>query len=340
MTLDNRLSRYPILACLAITLLLVFSFSAWLETRKDIDAKSVPIVPIELQTIQQRQAPAFDLSKLTIPSNEIRSGGPPKDGIPALMNPQVVAANDARFLKAGDRVIGVTIAGKSRAYPITILNYHEIINDKLGDAAIAVTYCPLCDSAVVFDRKTPLGVLEFGVSGFLYNSNVLMFDRSRSESLWSQMMAKGVSGSGADQSLSVLPFELTSWNSWQRRNPDTDVVSVETGHKRNYKGSPYSGYFKQPNLMFPVQPLSNSLPLKEPVLGVWVDQVAIAFPKSLFGNKDMQIERTIQGKKVIVAFDAVDDTIRIVTADKGLQWANSFWFAWYAFRPHTEISSQ
>ncbi|QDV82211.1 DUF3179 domain-containing protein [Planctomycetes bacterium TBK1r] len=282
----------------------------------------------------------FDLRQATIPVQEIRSGGPPKDGIPSLSNPRMISAAEATYLRASDRVIGVVSGRESRAYPLAILNYHEIINDRIGELPIAVTYCPLCDSAVVFDRRTPLGEREFGVSGLLYNSNVLMYDRSDTESLWSQVKGEGVSGPAARMKLTVLPMELSTWAGWRKRHPNTTVVSSETGHRRNYQGSPYTRYFKQPNLMFPVKPISNALPLKESVLGVWDDASALAIPISAFGGKSMQIEKSLGGRKFTVAFDADDQTIRVVKSEAGLRWMNSFWFAWYAFRPETEIASR
>ncbi|QDV23377.1 DUF3179 domain-containing protein [Aureliella helgolandensis] len=291
----------------------------------------------QLHRIQNRQALTFDLSRATIPLNEIHSGGPPKDGIPAISNPATMPREHADFLKANERVIGVAIEGRARAYPISILNQHEIVNDRLGDIPIAVTYCPLCDSAVVFDRRTPLGEREFGVSGLLYNSNVLMYDRADSESLWSQMKSEGVSGPGAAQKLTVLPMELTSWEAWQARQPHTDVLSPETGYNRNYKANPYAGYFRQPNLMFPARPQSNALPLKERVLGIWDATKAFAIPVSVFGRQSTQLEKEINGKRIVIAFDKSDQTLRIVSADDGLQWVNAFWFAWYAFRPQTEV---
>lgn len=118
----------------------------------------------------------LSFNNLTVPRNEIRVGGPPKDGIPAITDPDITAADTATFLSPQSRVIGATIGKQSRAWPIAVLNYHEIIHDRLGGIPIAMTYCPLCDSAAIFDRRTKDGVREFGVSGLLYNSNVLMTD--------------------------------------------------------------------------------------------------------------------------------------------------------------------
>lgn len=282
----------------------------------------------------------FDLSRVTIPVDEIHEGGPPKDGIPAITKPAVVPASAARFVQPRDRVVGVSIGEQSRAYPISILTQHEIVNDRLGDTPIAVTYCPLCDSVVVFDRRTPLGEREFGVSGLLYNSNVLMYDRSQRNSLWSQLKSKGVSGPGADMPLRTLPMELTTWRSWSDRHPTTDVMSERTGFPRNYRKNPYAVYFRQTQLMFPVQPIDNRLPPKDLVLGIWDDVAALAVPAALFRGRSSQIERAINGKRVVIEYSAEDQTMRVISADEGLSWANAFWFAWAAFHPQTEILTQ
>ena len=220
-----------------------------------------------------------------------------------------------------------------------ILNYHEVVNDRLGGRPIAVTYCPLCDSAVVFDRRTELGEHEFGVSGLLYNSNVLLFDRGgQPESLWSQMMAQGVSGPAAGVSLTPLPAELTTWRDWATRHPQTTVLSSRTGHARDYRASPYQQYFDSPRLMFPVRPLDNRLPLKEPVLGVWTDEAARAYPVSAFGREARIVEQELDGRRFTLEFDPQPNTVRVLHADEGLHWMYSFWFAWHAFQPETEIA--
>jgi len=293
--------------------------------------------PSQVILVQQRQPPSFDLRDLSIPAAEIRGGGPPKDGIPAITSPQTVAAADARFLKANDRVVGVDLNGQARAYPISILTQHEIVNDKLGETPIAVTYCPLCDSVIVFDRKTEIGVKEFGVSGLLYNSNVLMYDRSEKESLWSQMKMEGVSGPAKGIKLQTLPMELTNWNAWQSKHPKTDVMSTELGFQRDYRRNPYASYFKQPGLMFPAMPQNASLPLKERVIAIWNGADSIVVPTSYFRGKSGTTSVVVNGEQVEVAYDASTDSLRVIAAGEGVQWANTFWFAWYAFHPSTKI---
>lgn len=305
---------------------------------------SVLAEPPIVRFVQYRAGPSFDLRNAIIPRNEIRSGGPPKDGIPALTNPAVIRAQDAAYLNATDRVAGVVIGEEARAYPLKILNYHEVVNDRLGSVPIAVTYCPLCDSVAVFDRREQPavgargGVLEFGVSGLLYNSNVLMYDRGgRPESLWSQVAAQGVSGPGARKELKTLPVELTSWQDWHARHPNTTVLSERTGHARNYQVNPYRAYFAGQSLMFPVRPMSNRLPAKAPVLGVWAGGKARAYPLSAFDPRGETLDQELAGKRFRLIYDGQHKAVRVASADEGIQWMYSFWFAWYAFRPHTDV---
>ena len=130
------------------------------------------------------QSNGFDLSNATLPVEQILHGGPPRDGIPAISNPKLIAAPDASFLKPDDRIIGIEIAGVARAYPVSILNWHEIVNDQIGEQRFAITYCPLCGTAVAFDATIDGEPTDFGVSGLLYNSDVLLYDFA-TESLWS-----------------------------------------------------------------------------------------------------------------------------------------------------------
>lgn len=268
----------------------------------------------------QRSAP-FDLSNATVPANEIRSGGPTKDGIPALTNPTFIDAKYARYLLPEDRVIGFVAGNEARAYPLRILDYHEIVNDRVADIPVAVTYCPLCDSAAIFDRRTPLGERDFGVSGLLHNSNVLMYDRGgRPESLWSQVKSEGISGPATEQALQSLPLELTTWQDWQSRYPRTKVLSPETGHRRDYNRNPYAGYFDQPRLIFPARPTSDRLPTKARVLGVWTGDAARAYPESAFSRQQNRVEERIGGKKVVIEFNPDVAGLRVAEADDGVQW--------------------
>ena len=174
-------------------------------------------------------ANGFDLSNSSLPPEEIIRGGPPRDGIPALTDPKMIAAGDANFLKPADRIVGITLKGQSRAYPISILNWHEIVNDNIDGQQYAVTYCPLCGTAVAFDATIDGDSTEFGVSGLLYNSDVLLYDRD-TESLWSQILSEAVSGERIGSKLTLLPVSHTTWRDWREKHPDTLVLSDDTGH--------------------------------------------------------------------------------------------------------------
>ncbi len=200
----------------------------------------------------------FDFSTHLIDPDQVRRGGPPKDGIPALTDPDVLPAGEAGHVSPDDRVIGVQFNGEARGYPISILTWHEAVNDTLGGRPLVVTYCPLCRSSLVFDRSIGGQVREFGISGLLYQSNVLLYDRQsnpEAESLWSQVGMRAVTGPAARRGLelNLLPSELTTWQDWRSRHPDTTVLSPDTGHARPYDRNPYEDYFASDRLLFPVE---------------------------------------------------------------------------------------
>ena len=204
---------------LALVLLLVaggftiYKLDAWREFAQSL--RSGPPLPTDvpvMTTNGRTGIPSIvDVSDAIIPKEKILSGGPPKDGIASVTNPEFISAGEAGYLKASEQVAGVVFQGEARAYPLKILTRHEAVNDRIGDVAFAVTYCPLCDSTAVFDRRTELGELNFGISGLLYNSNVLFYSRSKNESVWSQMLGKGIAGPGANQPLEYLSVEVTTW---------------------------------------------------------------------------------------------------------------------------------
>ena len=210
-----------------------------------------------------------DTAKQIIPLDQIVSGGPPRDGIPSIGNPKFVSTEEAssNFLQGSDLVIGLEINGDVRAYPLKILVWHEIVNDDVGGTPVAVTYCPLCFTSQVFNRTIDGQVVEFGTSGKLYNSNLVMYDRT-SESLWSQAMAKGIVGKHAGKDLQRIPFDVAAWNEWKKVHPESKVLSTDTGFGRPYGVDPYGNYYTQPNILFPVSHKDDRLGPKEIVIGL------------------------------------------------------------------------
>jgi hypothetical protein len=184
-----------------------------------------------------------DFARHRVALDEIRSGGPPRDGIPPIDHPRPVDTRAAeRFLSAREPVIAVEAGGYARAYPVRILVWHEIVNDRLGGRSIAVTYCPLCNSSLVFDRRVRGRELSFGTTGNLRRSNLVMWDR-QTQTWWQQLTAEAIVGKLAGERLRPLGAQTLSWAQFKRRFPNGDVLAPETGeNEREYDRNPYLGY--------------------------------------------------------------------------------------------------
>ena len=199
---------------------------------------------------------SFDLAlmetdgvKHLIPLDKIKGGGPPKDGIPSIDDPVFVGIDDSMFMSDSDIVIGVEINGEAKAYPLFILVWHEIVNDNIGDIPISVTYCPLCYTSQVFERVIEGQEVEFGTSGKLYNSNLLMYDRLTG-SYWSQALGLAVTGELSGHRLDLVPFDIITWGDWKSLHPDTLILTTDTGHIRSYATDPYGSYSRNLELCF------------------------------------------------------------------------------------------
>jgi len=193
-----------------------------------------------------------DLSKKTIDLRELRSGGPPKDGIPAIFEPRFVGVDEAEaWIADKEPVLMVRYAGEARAYPLQLLIFHELANDQIGDLPILVSYCPLCNSTITFDRRIDGVVHTFGVSGMLRNSDMVMYDR-QTDSLWQQLTGDGLVGEHTGKQLRLVSSQVVPWDSFAKNFPDGKVLSRRTGHARRYGTTPYGGYEFSNRLMFPV----------------------------------------------------------------------------------------
>ena len=279
----------------------------------------------------------FVLDDALVPVQEIMHGGPGRDGIPSLDNPEFISADDAKFLKPKDRILGLELNGVARAYPIRILNYHEIVNDAFGSDSVVVTYCPLCNSGMAFNATIDGTRLVFGVSGLLYNSDVLLYDR-QTGSLWSQIKQTAVTGEMQGTKLNALPMTHTTWRDWLARYAETEVLSDQTRFRRNYKVDPYPTYRRDSTLYFPVAGENSKYRRKSIVLGLEIDGYFKAYPFSELNKSPAVFADDFQGQGFEVRYDKKNETARIVGED-GKEWPTliSFWFAWYAFHPDTEI---
>jgi hypothetical protein len=183
-----------------------------------------------------------NFKKAVVPLNEIRSGGPPKDGIPPIDHPKFHTVREAaRWLRAREPVVLFERAGELRAYPLQILIWHEIVNDTVGGTPVSVTFCPLCNTSIAFDRRLGGTVYDFGTTGRLYRSALVMYDR-QTESWWWQVSGQAIVGDLTGQRLAVLPSQIAAWETFQRAYPDGRVLSRETGYSRPYGRNPYAGY--------------------------------------------------------------------------------------------------
>jgi len=181
-------------------------------------------------------------AKAVVPLDEITPGGPPPDGIPAIDRPVFVTPGEAaRWLRPKEPVLALRVDGDARAYPLQILIWHEIVNDVVGGVPVMVTYCPLCNSGIVFERSVDGNTLDFGTSGMLYKSDLVMYDR-QSHSLWSQMEGRAIVGDRAGQRLRLRPANTIAFEEWQAAHPHGRVLSRETGHGRSYGVNPYQSY--------------------------------------------------------------------------------------------------
>ncbi len=279
----------------------------------------------------------FDLKGSLIPSEQIHFGGPPKDGIPAIDSPKFVTGEYAAFLRDDDAVLGVIRSGVAHAYPVRILNWHEVVNDRFDDEAVVITFCPLCGTGVAFNASIDGRVLSFGVSGLLYNSDVLLYDR-QTQSLWSQLLAQAISGPMKGRFLTMLPLTHTTWIDWRTRQPATEVLSPETGQARPYARDPYAGYASSGEIMFPVAFRSAGLHPKERVLGIKIGGQAKAYPFVELGKTAGVVSDRIGDTALTIRYDRAASRATAHAANgEQLPAVVGYWFAWYTFNPKTAV---
>ena len=189
--------------------------------------------------------PKTDFSRHSVPFADILSGGPPKDGIPAIDEPRFKRAAEVTELGGREPVIGVVQGGIAKAYPLRVLMWHEIVNDRIGDLPVAVTFCPLCNAAIVFDRRLDGQTLDFGTTGKLRNSDLVMYDR-QTESWWQQFLGRGIVGTMTEKTLKIVPSRLESWEKFKERAPQGLVLVPADPEARAYGANPYVGYDSLP----------------------------------------------------------------------------------------------
>lgn len=251
-----------------------------------------------------------------IPLSQVRDGGPGRDGIPSIDNPKFLNVDEAPGLLRDEvRVVGIKIGNETRAYPHYILDWHEIVNDDLGSSSVGITYCPLTGSAIGWNRIVNGNKTTFGISGLLYNNNVIPFDRS-TNSNWSQLELKCVNGDLIGQEPELIKVVETNWFIWKSMYPNTKILSTDTGFSRDYGVYPYGDYRSNNEyLIFPLSRDDKRLPRKERIHAIVDDEESKVYRfntfsggkaiKDIFNNKNILL---VGGNETIVSFELDSQT--------------------------------
>lgn len=340
----------------------------------------------------------FDLSNLAVPRGQVVAKLLYRDMVPVMVNPTssgptLTDADDThrwdamqrrndpqygKYLVSSDLVIGVEVAGESRAYPISVMYVHEIINDTLGGVPIAVTHNWMCGSTCVFDRRINGSTLEFHVSGLVYNSNLLMYDKhsggrdggtsggdlanekSSGESLWSQLLARAISGPAAtsESTLERIPYQILTWADWQAAHPHTTVLDRNVGISERYKQAAPTTYFQSDELWAPVNPMPpvDGPPIKSPVIAIEAGSVRRVYPISYImkmaadsvsgnpnGNSSGKVGKwsdTLGSTHLLFTCNREAQTVDVEhdSAGQPILATHAFWFAWHAMFPQDELA--
>jgi hypothetical protein len=276
-----------------------------------------------------------DSTTKSVALENLHQGCPARDCIPSIDAPKYVPAAEAAHVADDDMVIAIALAGDKRAWPARILDRHEIVNDTIGGVPIAITWCPLCGSAVGIEREVDGEVTEFGVSGVLYNSDLVFYDRN-SNTLWDQVEARGIVGPNTGKQLTLVPVTMTTWSRWRNAHPDTLVLSADTGFEIDYSKDPYARYRDSTGLMFPVNAEDDRIHPKSVVYGFDIDGRSIAYTQELLETNGTH--KNALGEFRLTATLNDDGSVTLENQD-GERYVGTrlFWFAWYTFHPDTEL---
>lgn len=327
-------------------------------TKKTIVIDNGQVVDVVTETdvtgdvpIEQNDDPSFDTRtkeifvtdgvRHSVPLNEILGGGPPKDGIPSIDDPKYVSIADADFITDDEPGIAVSLNGIDRFYPFQIMVWHEIVNDNFNGQEVLVTYCPLCLSGIVFDPLVAGERVEFGTSGKLWQSNLIMYDR-KTDSYWSQVLGEAIVGEMTGTKLTVLPSDMTRFGEWKGLHPNGQVLSRDTGAIRFYGRDPYGDYYTDNgSIFFPVANSDDRLENKDLVLGLVINEQALAIDAQAAKAKG-ELRTTFEGKTIVATYEPEIEATRVfeILSDGTRERINpfpNFWFSWVAAHPETEL---
>lgn len=268
---------------------------------------------------------------------KLRQGCPFKDCIPSIDEPKFESISEAdSWLEDENIVFALDYKGESKAYPQRILNWHEILNDQVSGDPLTVTFCPLCGSALAFERRVDGQTLEFGVSGKLLNNDLIMYDRE-TESLWEQITGEAIVGDFFGKRLTQVPLSGMRWSQFKEEFPQGEVLSQDTGFSRDYSRYPYGNYEQDVSVLFPVEGgVDTTIHPKTVVYGIEVGKNYKAYEEEKL-EKEGEITDTVGGVEIKVTFKNGKVEARNLEADEELVATRLFWFAWKSFRPETEL---
>lgn len=290
-----------------------------------------------------------DGTKYLINPNKIKSGGPPKGGIgveggiPALAeeNIKFISVQEAdSWIEDNELVLAFEHKGVKRVYPLQILVFHEIVNEKILGDPILITYCPLCGSGIAYKRVIEIEgekvITRFGTSGKLFNSNLVMYDEE-TDTYWQQIDGKAIVGELTGQELIELSIDTVVWRDYKEVHPDAEVLSQDTGFRRNYGNDPYGNYYEDSFLIFPVENEDDRIHAKTVIFGIEIngtfkayreeDLIEVGTIEDLVNDVNVKIERDEVGIVKITNIETGEEIVK----------ERDFWFAWFAFHPETEL---
>lgn len=267
---------------------------------------------------------------------KLEQGCPFIDCIPSIDNPKFVSVDEANEWLKDEELVFVVKKGVVRAYPQKILNLHEIVNDEIDDTPIVVSFCPLCGSALAFERNVNGDILEFGVSGKLHNNDLVMYDR-QTNSLWQQITGEAIVGDLFGTKLKQLSMGTMTWKDFKKKHETAQVLSQDTGSNRNYDVYPYGNYESSERVGFSVEGgVDNTLHPKAVVFGVEVDGLMKAYPEEKL-QEEINVTDTIGKSKVEISYNDGDVRVLKIESAEEIPATRMFWFAWKAFRPDTQL---
>ena len=317
------------------------------ENREELETPSTitgeETEEVDLKILRTKEIMVTDGVQHSVDLKEIMSGGPPKDGIPSIDNPKFISIDEAdEWLKDEEPGISFSRGDVHKFYPYQILVWHELVNDTVDGERILVTYCPLCLSGFIFDPLVQDERVEFGTSGKLWKSNLVMYDR-KTDSLWSQILGEAIVGEMTGTKLAVLPSDQIRYKNWKQVHPNGQILSRSTGATRFYGRSPYGDYFSVTSLALQLVggQRDDRLPPGAFIFGIVINDKAKAYLVEAIKDKG-ELEDEFEGTNLLLRYEKELDVVRVFKklSDGTLERINpfsNFWFSWVAVHPQTEL---